>query len=154
MNDTNLFAYRTFVLRITDLEAAQSTIEPLMQAFAGGAQLPGIEVTGASMEDEMTRAELLDFEELDLHPAPVIGLDTALATPGLADALQLADHASPMPVQAQAALQALRRALADCLQCSPAELLAVAEAQQRRGKATAATGEPPAAEDTTSVMVP
>lgn len=154
MNDTTHSQFRTFVLRITDMDAARTTIDPLMGAFSGRAQLPGIEVTGASMEDEMTRAELLEFEELDLHPAPIIGLGTALATPGLADALQLADHASPMPVQAQGALQALRRALADCLQCSPAELLAVAEAHQRRGRTAAAGGQPPASDDPAPSMAP
>lgn len=49
--------FLTFVFRITDEEAARSTIDPLMAAFRGEASLPGIEVTGVSLEDEMTLAD-------------------------------------------------------------------------------------------------
>lgn len=138
--------FRTFVFRITNAEAAQSTLEPLMAAFSGRASLPGIEVTGASLYDEMSIVDLRDEAELLVEmPAKMAGSflegiggadrmtpisDAVLATPGLAEALQLADHASPMPAQAQAALQTLRRAFANHLNCSPEELLAAAAAHQ------------------------
>lgn len=54
--------YRTFVIRITNAEAAATTINPLMEAFSGRGSLPGIEVTAVSLEDEMTRAELLEAQ--------------------------------------------------------------------------------------------
>jgi len=74
----------------------------------------------------------------------------ALATPGLEEALLLADHASPMPAQAQAALQTLRRALASCLNCSPKELLEVATARHMCSD----DGTLPPSEDVAPVMAP
>jgi hypothetical protein len=47
---------------------------------------------------------------------------TDTAAPSLADALALADHVSPSPAQAHAALQVLRQALADALAMSVDEL--------------------------------
>lgn len=49
-------------------------------------------------------------------------MTTETLAPSLADALALADHASPSPAQAAAALQVLRQALADALAMSVAEL--------------------------------
>lgn len=50
----------TVVCRLTDMAAARSTLEPLFAAFRGDEQLPGIEVTGVSLEDEMSKVDRLD----------------------------------------------------------------------------------------------
>jgi len=52
--------FRTFVFRIIDAEAARSTLDPLMASFRGDRTLPGVEVTGVSMEDEMSRCEIAE----------------------------------------------------------------------------------------------
>lgn len=49
-------------------------------------------------------------------------MTTETPAPSLSDALALADHASPTPAQAHAALQVLRQALADALAMSVDEL--------------------------------
>jgi len=54
--------YRTFVVRITDMEAAREFLDRFGTAFSGGEQIPGLDVTAMSLEDEITRAENLEDE--------------------------------------------------------------------------------------------
>lgn len=52
----------TVVLRVTDINAAQSFLEQLGGSFTGGKPLAGVEVVAMSNEDEMTK-----FEKLYAH---------------------------------------------------------------------------------------
>ena len=55
-------AFRTFVLRIDDMERAWPFLNTLTGAFAERISIPGITVTAMSMEDEISRVELLEAD--------------------------------------------------------------------------------------------
>lgn len=54
--------FLTVVVRITDQEAARPFLDPIFKAFSEDTLIPGIDVTGMSHEDEMTRVEELEAE--------------------------------------------------------------------------------------------
>ncbi|GGC87134.1 hypothetical protein GCM10007418_03670 [Halopseudomonas salina] len=55
-------AFRTFVLRIDDIDQAWPFLNRLTGAFAERLALPGITVTAMSMEDEISRVEQLEAD--------------------------------------------------------------------------------------------